>query len=223
MDLNKRNNLYQAQAGWTRATRNHLYRRAGVITAEKVLEVGCGTGAIISELTNRLSGELFGVDIDYSSCRYTRQKNLNAKIINTDGLNLPFKNKTFDVTLCHYYLIWISQPEKAFQEMMRVTKNGGRIIIASEPDYEGIIEYPETGLKQKLISNLKSEGMKRFETGRKVKSFVEKNAEILEAGVISQNLTRFEIGEIIGEMAELEISDNQVFFQPIFYLSVRKH
>jgi SAM-dependent methyltransferase len=224
MDLEKRSNIYQIQAGWTRGTRNYLYRQAGVLNAARILEVGSGTGTIISELDGRLHGNLFGVDIDLSSCQYTHQKCAYAGIAAANGLNLPFRDQTFDVTLCHYYLIWTQDIQKAMSEMLRVTKSGGRIIIASESDYEGIIEYPDIGLKNELIRNLKSEGMRKFDTGRRLLSLIGDKSEIIEAGVISHILNRFEIGELIDDMMPgNKIRQDQLFFQPIFYLLAKKY
>ena len=52
------------QAGWTRAVRNQLYRRVNLLRAERVLDVGCGTGVITEEMAARCKGQVIGVDID---------------------------------------------------------------------------------------------------------------------------------------------------------------
>jgi len=224
MDLDKRKVIYQTQAGWTRGTRNHLYRRAGVLNATRILEVGSGTGTIIEELGGRLRGDIFGADIDHLSCKFARQKSAIAGITVANGLNLPFRDQTFEVTLCHYYLIWTYDIKKALNEMLRVTRSGGRIVIASEPDYDGIIEYPDIGLKNELIGNLKSEGMKKFDTGRQLLSLIGEKAEIIEAGVISHILNRFEIGKLIGDIIKgQKEKQDQLFFQPIFYFLAKKY
>ena len=47
MDWHKR---FVQQAGWTSELRNYLFKRAGLPAARRVLEVGCGSGAILSGL-----------------------------------------------------------------------------------------------------------------------------------------------------------------------------
>jgi len=51
---------YTQQANWTRELRKHIFERTGIKTAERVLEVGCGTGAILSEIQTQ---SLHGLDI----------------------------------------------------------------------------------------------------------------------------------------------------------------
>jgi hypothetical protein len=40
---------YLQQAGWTSKLRGYLFQRAGVDKASRVLEVGCGTGAVLKD------------------------------------------------------------------------------------------------------------------------------------------------------------------------------
>ena len=61
------------QAQWTQPTRDHLYRRAQLGQAERVLDVGCGTGAITAELARRTRGQVIGVDIDPAMVAFARQ------------------------------------------------------------------------------------------------------------------------------------------------------
>jgi len=222
MDQDKYHHIFQVQAEWTRGTRNHLYRRASLLSARKTLEVGCGTGVILDEIVGRTKGIVFGVEKNHEYSAFSARYCPSANIITSDGLELPFKEQTFDIVLCHYYLIWTENPRKAFTEMARVTKSGGYIIITSEPDYDGLIEYPEAGLKEKLKNGLKSDGLKQFDLGRKIISLVEEFADIIEAGVISYLLNHPDI-DLLTRM-EKGSKDNKcsMFFQPVFYVLARK-
>ncbi|MGD8905071.1 MAG: class I SAM-dependent methyltransferase, partial [Anaerolineae bacterium] len=55
---------FARQAGWTRGTRAHLYRRANLLRAERVLDVGSGTGVVTEELAERTQAQVIGVDLD---------------------------------------------------------------------------------------------------------------------------------------------------------------
>jgi SAM-dependent methyltransferase len=222
MDQDKYHHIFQVQAEWTRGTRNHLYRRAGLLSARKTLEVGCGTGVILDEIMGGTKGIVFGVEKNHEYSAFSARYCPSANIITSDGLELPFKEQTFDITLCHYYLIWTENPRKAVTEMVRVTKNGGYIIIASEPDYGGIIEYPKAGLIEKLKSELKSDGLKQFDLGRKITSIVEEFADIIEAGVISYILNHSDIDLLANMERGSKNNKCSMFFQPLFYVLARK-
>ena len=43
---------YLQQAAWTRELRTYVFEQAGISSANRILEVGCGTGAILSGLTS---------------------------------------------------------------------------------------------------------------------------------------------------------------------------
>jgi ubiquinone/menaquinone biosynthesis C-methylase UbiE len=222
MDKDKYHHIFQVQAEWTRGTRNHLYRRAGLLNAKKILEVGCGTGVILDEIVGRTKGMVFGVEKNHEYSTFSARYCQSANIITSDGFELPFKEQTFDIVLCHYYLIWTDNPRKAFAEMMRVTKAGGYIIITSEPDYDGLIEYPEAGLIEKLKSELKSDGLKQFDLGRKLISIVEEFADIIEAGVISYILNHSDIDLLASMEGCSRDSKYSMFFQPLFYVLAKK-
>ena len=48
---------YQQQAGWTRAMRHFIFRRLDLQPGKRVLEIGCGTGAITSDLAASFPAE----------------------------------------------------------------------------------------------------------------------------------------------------------------------
>src|SRR5215208_5869128 len=137
MDWHRR---YIQQAEWTRELRSYLFRQAGLKEASHVLEVGCGTGAILSGLSGFTS--LYGLDIDSDALAACRLHAPSALLVQGNALQLPHPNKTFDIVYCHFLLLWVNDPVQALLEMKRVAKSGGHIIAFAEPDYNARVDQP---------------------------------------------------------------------------------
>ena len=134
---------FRQQSGWTRELRAYLYQKAGLNKAERVLEVGCGTGAILVELATRKSLHIHGLDID--PLRLAKaQSHTPALFTCGDALALPYPGNAFDITFCHYLLLWVKDPLHALVEMKRVTCPGGYILAMAEPDYSQRVDKPES-------------------------------------------------------------------------------
>ncbi len=149
---------FARQAGWTRATRLHLYRRANLLRARRVLDVGSGTGVVTEEVAARTSGQVIGVDVDPVMVAYAQKRGGRTEYRLGDAHDLPFRQGWFDVTLCHFLLLWCREPDRAAQEMVRVTRPGGTILICAEPDYGGRIDYPDLPLGRWQQEALRREG-----------------------------------------------------------------
>ena len=57
--------------------------------------------------------------------------------------HLPYSNSAFDATICHFLLLWVTDPDQVLREMKRVTRSKGYVIAFAEPDYGGRIDYPD--------------------------------------------------------------------------------
>jgi ubiquinone/menaquinone biosynthesis C-methylase UbiE len=96
----------------------------------RVLDVGCGNGALLTALANRIAGGV-GVDrsprmIELARQRASGQPTLSFMTI--DGPQLPFADASFDVVislLSFRYLDW----DPIMNELRRVLAPGGRILI----------------------------------------------------------------------------------------------
>src|SRR5215207_4528698 len=93
---------YLQQAKWTRDLRTYLFEKARLEDAGRVLEVGCGTGAILAELPDRVS--LHGLDIDPAALDQCRVHTPAASLIRGNALQLPYSNETFDIVYCPFLL-----------------------------------------------------------------------------------------------------------------------
>jgi SAM-dependent methyltransferase len=175
---------FTRQSAWTRATRSHLYRRANLLRAERVLDVGSGTGAVTEELAARTGGHVVGVDLDPVMVAYGQQRGGLAEYRLGDAHDLPFRDAWFDVTACHFLLMWCSDPAQAAQEMIRVTRPGGSVLVCAEPDYGGRIDHPELPLRRWQIQVLESEGADPC-LGRKLRGlFALPSVRQIEVGLI---------------------------------------
>jgi SAM-dependent methyltransferase len=138
MDWHKR---YLQQANWTKDLRSYLFRRAGIGVARRVLEVGCGTGAIISDLDTPAA--IHGLDLELARLMEARLYSPRAILACGDALSLPFASGIFDITFCHFLLLWVRDPLLALHELKRVTQPGGSILALAEPDYFSRVDKPD--------------------------------------------------------------------------------
>jgi SAM-dependent methyltransferase len=143
LSIEEWHNRYSRQARWTRDLRRYLYTRAGIESARRVLELGCGTGAILADLPDYTQSELYGLDIDPDRLEFADRHAPRSRFTVADAHDLPFYPSSFDVCLCHFLLLWVANPERVIAEMARVTRPGCAVIALAEPDYGGRIDYPE--------------------------------------------------------------------------------
>ncbi len=131
---------YLQQAKWTRDLRTYVFEQAGLHNTSHVLEVGCGTGAVLSEISGPAS--LCGLDIDRASLAQCRAHASAATLVQGNALQLPYIDKTFDIVYCHFLLLWVKDPRQALREMKRIAKAGAAVIAFAEPDYSARIDEP---------------------------------------------------------------------------------
>lgn len=99
----------------------------------RVLEVGCGTGAVARVLAAR-SGIASVVGIDPSPVFVERARALagdtgNLSFVLGDGRDLPFEDRSFHAVVCHTSLCHIPGPERVLAEAARVTADDGWLAI----------------------------------------------------------------------------------------------
>jgi SAM-dependent methyltransferase len=145
------------QASWTQATRRWLYEQVGLAGARTVLEVGCGTGVIAGEAA-RLGPAVTGLDLDAGMLAVARQEASTARLVRGDAHALPFPDGAFDVVLCHYLLLWLTDPAQGLREMARVVRPGGVVLACAEPDYGGRIDHPPELAR---LGQLQAEALRR--------------------------------------------------------------
>lgn len=130
------------QATWTRELRQFLYRQVELSQAKLVLDVGCGPGALETELHTVLHGQVVGLDIASNYLALAKEFSPQCIYVQGDVHQLPFPDRVFDVCLCHFLLLWLEDPLSALKEMRRICQPAGWVLILAEPDYTGRLDYP---------------------------------------------------------------------------------
>ena len=133
---------FTQQATWTRDLRRYLFAQAGLNSARRILEVGCGTGVLLQELAMRKTLAVHGVDIEAGRLLEARVHAPGAVLARGDALALPYPAAAFDLTFCHFLLLWVADPLQALGEMRRVTRPGGAVLALAEPDYGRRLDAP---------------------------------------------------------------------------------
>ncbi len=182
---------YRIQAGWTKSIRERLYELSDLGNAGRIIEIGSGTGVIISEIANQFQGQTYGLDLDHQANAFSQQFDSVTRYITGDGRNLPFPRASFDVTLCHFLLMWVPNPDFVISEMRRVTKDNGWILALAEPDYGGRIDYPSEfeRIGKLQINALIDQGADPM-IGRRLKDIFSRSGLIdIQVGVLSGEWT----------------------------------
>ncbi len=102
---------------------------------ERVLDAGCGTGAYLFPLAQRLpQGTVTGIDIVPEMIDLLRSKlddDSNIQLQQADIQQLPFEDQTFDLVLANFVLFHVEDIFKAISECKRVLKPGGVAVFAT--------------------------------------------------------------------------------------------
>ncbi|MBF0122987.1 MAG: methyltransferase domain-containing protein, partial [Candidatus Omnitrophica bacterium] len=111
--------------------RRELVKKVNIRKGSQVLDVGCGTGVLLGELSqeNR-DGLNVGVDLVWGMVRRAKALGQKGRILQANGEALPFKPGTFDLIVSSSAYQWARNPGQAFVEAHRVLKKGGKFHVA---------------------------------------------------------------------------------------------
>lgn len=111
---------------------------------KKVLEIGFGAGTDLCEFV-RNGADVSGIDISDKSITLCNDRliveNFNADIKLYDGLNIPFKNNTFDAVYSWGVLHHNPNIDDLLSEAHRVLKPGGNLILMLYNKYSLLYYY----------------------------------------------------------------------------------
>jgi SAM-dependent methyltransferase len=110
---------------------------AEVHGGQRVLDVGCGPGALTAELVKRLEpAAVSAVDPSEPFVAAARARNPGVDVLQASAEQLPFPDQTFDAALAQLVVHFMSDPVAGLAEMARVTRLDG-VVAACVWDHGG--------------------------------------------------------------------------------------
>src|SRR5262245_10278728 len=102
---------------------------AGVATGQRVLDVGCGPGALTAERVARAGAASVAAVAPpepFVAAVRTRYPGVDARVAPAESL--PFADATFDAALAQLVVHFMRDPISGLREMGRVTKRAGAVV-----------------------------------------------------------------------------------------------
>ena len=123
------------------AKRDRLMELLRPTPGERVLDIGCGSGAFCRELAPRVAPGGSVVGIDYASAAIDIARRLSAcadrsvlTFAEADGHDLPFAAASFDAAVCVSVLGFCRNPAQVLAEARRVLRSGGRLLVVNSDE-----------------------------------------------------------------------------------------
>jgi SAM-dependent methyltransferase len=110
---------------------------AQITDARRVLDVGCGPGALTAELVRRLGVEaVSAIDPSQPFVDAIRQRQPEVDVRQGEAQQIPFGDDEFDASLAQLVINFLPSPVDGIVEMARVTRTGG-VVAACVWDHAG--------------------------------------------------------------------------------------
>lgn len=114
---------------WMKRFYRPVFSEVELTKDKKLLDVSCGTGNMLKEMSKTTKADLYGVDLSENMIKQAKKKLKNVNLQTADVHSLPFEDSFFDYVVTteafhHYY-----DQSKAVAEMKRVVKPGGKVIV----------------------------------------------------------------------------------------------
>jgi SAM-dependent methyltransferase len=168
--------------------------------SEFALDSGCGTGALAFALAPHV-GEVVAVDAreDYLDAGRELAPD-NVRFQEGDATALPFGYATFDISGSLRVLHHVRRPELAVSELARVTRPGGRLLIA---DQLGSVD-PLRSLEQDRFERMRDPSHQRLLPDADVRGFLDANDLVLLAHEVVRERVDLEERFALAETPEEE-------------------
>lgn len=149
----------QTAAQLLQPLKQRSYQLLQLNSGQRVLDVGCGPGIDTCAIAESVGpdGQVIGLDYDPEMVvlaqQRARQHNYVDRVEHLTGsaTALPFNDDYFDSCRSDRLFMHLAQPVTAAAEMVRVTKPGGRVLIADVDCHSISIDSSEIDIERRLM------------------------------------------------------------------------
>ena len=154
----------QEKTYWWHVAKRKLVQSC--VNGKKVLDVGCGTGAMLSELKEK-GFDVYGLDGSDQALQFCGLRGLEKKLGLYPPQPPPYPAGGFDTVLCLDVLEHVNQDNLLLANLKRVLKPGGRLIV-TVPAYQFLWTYWDEMLGHKRRYHLPQIKRLVLESGLKI-------------------------------------------------------
>ena len=143
------------------ALRDFILNQSGLKPAETVLEIGCGTGRLLFELTKAVGPEGRAIGIEPQTILakeaegfiLDQTQSTIARVLCGVAEDIPLSDKSIDVCVAQTVLIHIppGKLNQVFSEIKRVLKPNGRFVTVDQDGDTWIIDHPDRKITREVI------------------------------------------------------------------------
>lgn len=113
----------------TRPMRQLILNTVNVADGQRVLDVACGTGDLISAIAEKAKIKSYGIDIAEQMIDVAKAANKNITYLVSPAYPLPFDNNSMDIITVSAAFHHFEKPQQFADECMRVLTGGGTVYI----------------------------------------------------------------------------------------------
>jgi ubiquinone/menaquinone biosynthesis C-methylase UbiE len=153
-----------------------LLSQVGVRTGARVLDAGCGTGAVARVMSTMVgvSGEVTAIDKSEARLDQGRRMALASKLENLSFLRADIEENDlpggpYDLVWCRFVFEYIGDKQRALHNLVRATQIGGKVVVG-DLDGNGVFHYPCHPEVERGLARILAELDGRFDAyvGRKL-------------------------------------------------------
>ncbi len=169
----------------TKAYKQKTYLMLDLKPGDHVLDVGCGAGDDLIALAHIVgpAGRVTGIDNSQLMVDTAGRRAEHLAWVSTrkgDGNAIPFPDQSFDACRADRVFIHLHAPEVALDEMLRVLRPGGRILIA-DPEYDTLVlDAQPAEITRAVVRHLSDENRNPFAARHNFRMFRRRGLEQLE-------------------------------------------